>query len=432
MKDVKLIAEKALTELKNAGADMASCTAEYSETREFNVDGGEFSLFRTLFDDSLTMTGYRAGRKGTSMINRFDDASIAAAAADCMTAAEASEPDECWDVAPGDGWVSFTQGCPEPDMDRLFMRLRELMDDLKENHPLILVEQLISSHRRFRRVYRNSKGASFETVGGCYQVDIMYSGHEGDYASSFFGSAILTADLDKPLMECGSLARDIADVEKQIYTQPVEGKFQGVAVFAPGCLGEVINTAIGNFAGDNAILTGTGLWKDKLGQQVTGEELNVSFKPLDQRVVIGERYTSEGFVAEDYDIIKDGVLQSFDLSLYVANRTGGVRSKNSGGSMFIRPGGRALEDIIASIDDGILVNRISGGNPGANGEFSMVAKNSFLIKNGAVAGAVSETMINGNLADMLKDIYAISSETVCDGNSCLPWCAFSGVTVSGK
>ena len=100
--------------------------------------------------------------------------------------------------------------------------------------------------------------------------------------------------------------------------------------------------------------------------------------------------------------------------------------------MIVCPGEQSVEDIIASIDKGILVGRFSGGQPSTNGDFSGVAKNSFLIENGKITDAVSETMISGNLADMLKNVVAISRETVADGYSVLPYGAFGGITVSGK
>ena len=74
----------------------------------------------------------------------------------------------------------------------------------------------------------------------------------------------------------------------------------------------------------------------------------------------------------------------------------------------------------------------SGGEPGANGEFSGVAKNSFYVENGKIAGAVTETMINGNLEQVFKNVTAVSKEQVCDGGSVLPWLACSGIVISGK
>jgi PmbA protein len=100
--------------------------------------------------------------------------------------------------------------------------------------------------------------------------------------------------------------------------------------------------------------------------------------------------------------------------------------------MIVEPGTTALEDIIKNTKKGLLVSRYSGGAAGTGGEFSGVAKNSFLIEDGKVGPAVSETMISGNLAGMLKHIAGISRETVEDGNCSLPWLAVNGITISGK
>lgn len=56
MEDRRLIAEGAIHKLLEAGGDKAQCKVVMKETREFNVNGGVFSLFRTLFDKSLTLS----------------------------------------------------------------------------------------------------------------------------------------------------------------------------------------------------------------------------------------------------------------------------------------------------------------------------------------------------------------------------------------
>ena len=76
--------------------------------------------------------------------------------------------------------------------------------------------------------------------------------------------------------------------------------------------------------------------------------------------------------------------------------------------------------------------RFSGGEPSPNGDFSGVAKNSFLIQDGKLGCAVNETMISGNLADMLKNIGGISAELVCSGSYALPWVVFRNVVISGS
>jgi len=88
--------------------------------------------------------------------------------------------------------------------------------------------------------------------------------------------------------------------------------------------------------------------------------------------------------------------------------------------------------MIKNIKKGIIVGRFSGGNPGPNGDFSGIAKNSFLIEDGEIKGAVSETMINGNLAEMLQNVVAVSKETIADGNCVLPYVAVDKIVISGK
>ena len=123
---------------------------------------------------------------------------------------------------------------------------------------------------------------------------------------------------------------------------------------------------------------------------------------------------------------------SFDLSQYGANKTGFQRAGCSSGNIFIPAGEKSLEEIIAGIERGVLVMRFSGGEPAPSGEFSGVAKNSFLIENGEIINALAETMISGCVPDMLNNIREISSDLLKDGSVSLPYIAFDGVTISGK
>ena len=433
MKDLKIVAASSLEALKNMGAQSASVSATYSETREFNVDGGEFSLFRTLFDNSLVLTAIKDAKKGTAQVNHFDDEAIGEAAASCIAAADAGEPDEAWEFAPGEGEHSFCEGVYEPDLDLLFERCREFMADLSQQHPSIMMEQMIVKHKKYESVFATSNGSVFTEKGGYYNISLMYSAHEGDKSSSFFGSEVSTTDLSLPFMQLGSIKRDLTDVEKQIYPKPVEGKFEGTVVFTPGCFMEAVYYALASFTDGSSILDGTSLWKDKLGEKVANDCLTVTLAPHREGAVGGDNWTGEGYLTEDCDIIKDGVLCSFLMNKYFANKTGQERTKNMDiGCMVVPAGDKSIADIIAGIDRGLVVSRVSGGNPASSGDFSMVAKNSFIIENGKVGDSVSEVMINGNLAEILCNIRAISSDVESDGGYLMPWAAFDGVTISGK
>lgn len=433
MEKYRIIAERILSLAKENGADMAHCSVRESETKEFNVDGNEFSLFRTLFDRAVVMTLFIKGKKGSVTINRFDEAAITEAVKNCVDSANSSEPDENWELACGNGERHFIRGAIVPDSEKLFFRTKELLEDIKSRHPLVIVEQMIVKHVLSKGVYMSTTGNTYFSESGRYIAELMYSAHRGDQATSFFGSDVIVDDLDKPFIDCALIERELTDIENQLDVSPTEGKFTGTVIFTPSCLvSTVFGNICSNFASDSVILEGTSLWKDKLGQLVADERINVSFKPSDERIVCGEVYTSEGFLSEDFDFIKNGRLQSFLLSKYVANKTGNERAKNTSFSMIIEGGETPLDEMIKGIEKGVIIGRFSGGSPSANGEFSGVAKNGFMIENGKIGKALSETMISGNLATMLNDLVGISKETLKDGSVVAPYMAFDGITISGK
>lgn len=433
MENLQTLARLLLDAAQAAGADSAQCTVMESETREFNVDGGDFSLMRTLFDRYITLSVLKGCRLGSVTVNRFDADALRGAALECVAAAEGAEPDTDREFAPGPDESDFILGAPEPDTEALFSRVSELMTDIAARHPRIIMEQLVAQHIRSRSVYMNSNGVVRRKLSGHYGVDMTYSAHEGNDSSSFYGGSVALESLDRPILACSLLDREMGEVETQLGAAPVSGKFTGTALFAPACLaGDVFGQILANIASDAPLIDGTSLWKDKLGERVADERISLSLAPHDPRIVCGQRWTGEGYAAEDFDLIRDGRLVSFRLSRYAANKTGLEQSKNTSSAMIVPPGDTPLADIIAGIDRGVFLMRFSGGHPSAGGEFSGVAKNGFLIENGCLGKPLTETMISGNLADMLLHLRAVSREVLEDGSVSMPYMAFDGVTISGR
>ena len=400
------IAKKILSLAKQKGADDAYCYVLETETSEFNVEGNEFSLFRTLFARKISLTLFIDGKKGSVGINKFDDEEIVKAVDDCIDVAKSATPDKDWELARDNGKKHFCDGVIKPDTEKLFFRSKELLEDIKARHPLIIIEQMIVMHKSCKGVYMSTTGNEYYIEEGRYLAELVYSAHEGEKATSFYSSDVTLCDLDKPFIECAMIERDLTDIENQINSTATRNKFEGTVIFTPACLaGTVFGNVCGNFASDSALLDGTSVWKDKLGEQVADERITVSFKPSDERIVCGTRFSGEGYLAEDFDFIKNGKLNSFLISQYVANKTGNKRAPNNSFSLIIEAGETPLSEMIKKVERGVIIGRFSGGSPGANGEFSGVAKNGFMIENGKITTALSETMISGNLADMLFNIY---------------------------
>ena len=429
MMKIEEAASYALEQLQKSGADHASAIAGSGRLDEMNIDGGEFSLLRSVFSSSLIVKAIKDQKAGTIAINSLEKEDIDRAVSDCMAGALASQPDAAEAIAPKEENEHFHSGILTPDRGGLFDRSQEFIDTVASRYPKINLEQLVAKYDHDDVLLMNTNGVEYRYENGAYIYSAMFSAHEGEKTGSFNSTYLLTEDLRTPLEQQWMMKELLREAEADLTAHPVPEKFEGTLLVSPAYLGDFLGTMLGCYAGDSALIGGTSIWRESLGKTVASPEFTLESRPLAPEIVCGERFSGEGYRSRNQTIIENGILKSFVLSGYASRKTGFPRAGNLGGAYFLRPGQKSLSELIGGIEHGILLNRFSGGAPGASGDFGGVAKNSFLIENGHLAGAVTETMVSGNFAHLLQNVRGISSETVCDGMTVLPWAAFDGVTV---
>ena len=407
------------------------CLTE-SEKQELNVENGSFKLMRTVFNNNGSLTVFADNRKGSAGGNDITEEGLKKLIGDARAAAESSPADPCHDIAPDQGKHVFRQGVQEADLDGFVSRIREFLDTVAKDYPKVRVMMAIGSFDTWHWLSRNTNGTEFEGFGGQYGFSIEICATDGEKTTGLNYTGVSMKSLDRPLIEIGEIRNKLEDIQNSIYPDTLEGKFEGTVILTPDCAQEFLFMLMQNYISSSVIMDGTSLWLDKVGEQVASEKLTVALKPFDDRIINGERGTGDGFLAEDVTLIEKGVLKTHWLNLYAANKTGRPVVKNTGSDMVVEPGDTALADIIASVDKGLILGGFSGGQPGTNGEFSGVAKNSFLIENGKIKNAVTETMVNGNLGEIVRNIRAVSKELCVDGGMVMPYIAVDGVVVSGK
>ena len=432
MNKMREVADLFDTILKDKKLEKYTYVLVQSEKQEINVENGEFKLMRTVFDYYTSLKVFKDNKMGSASGNDLSKEALVKLAEDSESAAQSSPEDPCHDIAPDQGKEVFRQGIYEPDMDKFIERIKECLDAIKKEFPKVLVMAAIGSYDRSHWISRNTNGTEFEDFSGHYSFCINMSASEDGVNTGISGAYVDVDNLDKPFMELGRFRKSLEDISNSIHPQSIEGKFEGTVVLTPDTAGQFLSMLITNYISDGVIIDGTSLWLDKVGEQVASDKLTVSKKPFDKRIVLGERGTQDGFRAEDVTLIEKGVLKTHSLSLYAANKTGRKVVKNTGWSLVVEPGEKSIDDIIKSVDKGLIMGGFSGGQPGANGDFSGVAKNSFYVENGEIKYAVTETMVNGNLGEIVKKIRDISKEVVCDGGSVIPYIAVDGVVISGK
>jgi len=203
----------------------------------------------------------------------------------------------------------------------------------------------------------------------------------------------------------------------------------GDLVIAPTCLPSFLGFMTARL-GDGPMISGTSIYKDKMGEMVASDLLTLHSGPVSREICSGYWTTGDGYKAENSTIVEKGKLNSHLLGLYGANKTGLPRAVNAGGCYIVEPGTHTFDELISQVDEGVLINRFSGGRPSDRGDFSGVAKNSYYIKGGEIQYPIKETTVSGNMNDLLQSIQSISSERLNSGSSIYPWIRVSGVAAS--
>jgi len=91
--------------------------------------------------------------------------------------------------------------------------------------------------------------------------------------------------------------------------------------------------------------------------------------------------------------------------------------------------------MIAGIDEGLLVEDVLGLGQGniISGAFSNPLSLAFKIEKGEIVGRVKDVSIAGNVYDLLKDVTAVSQETLwVYGGLCMPYVLLPEMNIIAK
>jgi len=425
----KAIAQDTLAKISKAGFAHAATRIVSEEFHELQAENGAINLMRTNFETDVAITGIKDQKKASLSVNKTDPETLDSTVDTLSDMARGASPDEAYGIAEHQPSETFDAGPSEPDYDRMYDRIVEVQDYAKNQYPDLHFGSVAITFGNRRSVYVNSNDVLFESRRGVYQVSTMFTSKKGKKTSSMNYFGYSAYDLDTPIREMMNADELMRQSTEQTETQNIPGKFNGDMIITPNALGSFVGFLTGKI-GDGALISGTSVYKDKLGEAVTSDKLTLRSCPVDADVCSGYWVTGDGYKAENSTILEDGVLNSYLLGLYGANKTGLPRAVNAGGCYQVDGGDLALADMISGVEQGILIARFSGGNPNDRGDFSGIAKNSYYIKDGKIQFPIKETTVSGNMVSLLKSVKAVSRERVNFGSSIFPWVLTEGVTAS--
>ena len=195
------------------------------------------------------------------------------------------------------------------------------------------------------------------------------------------------------------------------------------------------------------VLEGASPIGSKLGQQVFDKRLSLWDDPTLPFRPGSRPCDDEGVPCRKMTLIDKGVVKHFLYDLQTAARaktrsTGNGRRGTGGGlpspspnAFVFNNGNTKFEDMVKDIKDGLVVESLMGAGQGntLGGDFSGNVLLGFKIENGKIVGRVKDTMVSGNIYQLLKNITATGSDGKWVGGSLfMPSLYISNVSVASR
>ena len=174
---------------------------------------------------------------------------------------------------------------------------------------------------------------------------------------------------------------------------------------------------------------------ERLNEQVLASSITIVDDPHRDYASGSEAMDNDGIPTQKQTLFENGVLCKFLYDLDSAGLAGAQPTGNNGCSPYIqtvRPGERASKELLESIDNGIYILDLIGFGQSniMNGDISCNVGLGYRIENGEIVGRVKDTMISGNLYQLLAKNVVLSSDREYQDR--FPHAVIEGLNVSSK
>ena len=181
-----------------------------------------------------------------------------------------------------------------------------------------------------------------------------------------------------------------------------------------------------------ALIRKRSYFSEKLGKMVGSPLLDIQDRPFIKRAIGSRLFDDNGISAREATIIDHGVLQSFYIDPYCANKLKMKATISDSSNIVLTPGKRSRDEMIADIKDGIYVIDLIGGNSDpVQGDFSHGIIG-VAIENGKLTQNVSEMNISGNHLELWNNLTEVGNDPRDDSDYFMPTLRFDNVSTSGS
>ena len=415
---------RSVVERAAPGEQVEAYASRDSET-SVRIYEGEIEQLISAQSEGIGVRVIRDGRVGFAYTGVLDAASIDDVLAEARDNATFGTPDEWAGLATPDGvvpssltlWRDDLASFPTEEKIRLATELEKRT--LGRDHRVRVEESSFADVLGEAAVATSTGIAASARESACYVV-VSTLADDGDETQTGFAYSVGRApdelDLEKAAAEAAERATRLLGA-----TKPSTRKV--TVVLDPFVSAQLIGI-IGSTLNGESVLKGRSLFANRLGDEVASTVVTLVDDATNPLAYTASEVDGEGLATRRNVLLDRGVLQQFVQSSYSGRRSGVGSTGNAvrGGfkgtpgcgclALSLLPGTRSQAELVRGIDDGVLIQMVSGLHSGVNpvsGDFSTGASG-LLIRNGELAGPVKEFTIASTLQRMLTDVLEVGGD----------------------
>jgi PmbA protein len=396
-----------------------------SRDTEIRVYEGEVENLKSAESAGVGVRVVVDGRQGFAYAGTLDDDVLADVLADARDNAQYAEPDDANGVATPDDH-------PYAQLDLYRDALANYATDKKVAIAAELERAVTSADPRISGLescdYEDGVGelAIVTTTGVRATSRETYAyisasalATDGDETQTGYWFSIGRDPSELDIAEC---ARETAERATRMLGATKPPSTRTTVVLDPFVTAQFLGILGFAMSGEN-VLKGRSFFADRIGESVSSPLVTLVDDPTNPAAMTATAADGEGLATRPVNLITTGRLDGFVHNSYTARRMGtastgsavrGFSSTPSVGTraLALTPGPTPPRDLIATIDDGVLIQSVSGLHSGVNpisGDFSTGA-DGLRITGGALGEPIKEFTIASTLQRMLQDVLAIGSD----------------------
>lgn len=408
----KRASEKGISDIQVYLSDKTNLSIEVFEG---NVDKYEISD-----TSSLIIKGIYNNKMGTYVTEVLDDEIIDEVVDTIIASAKVIDSLDDAIIYEGDKEYRklddiYNEDLSKLDVQKKIQTLKDMDKFLHDYDERMSVVETMYSENTNQVILKNSKGLDLENkANSAYMGGSVIVKDDKDQRVGF--DVLISNDFND--FDIKKIAKEIADnALAALGAKPVPSDEYEI-VFSNGALATLFSAFQNVFSAD-AVQKNASLLKDKLNKKIGSDLVTIVDDPFMKKSSSSRSFDDEGVATSYKELIQDGVLKTYLHNLVTAKKDNVKSTGNGfGGSVSavnlkMESGKSSLDEMVASMKEGIYITDVQGAHAGANaisGDFSLQAMG-YLIENGKKVRPVALITVAGNFIDMLKDITMVGNDT---------------------